>query len=357
MGQNDGMPPVRPEAEDNPFRFQGSQYDDSLLTKGPPADIPVPQNVSFQYQAPTQSEAEAARGVARAEPSGGESLIKPTSIEQGRLVPEGAGAGNQEARDQLAQALRGGRPTPTQASEPPPVAEPEPIAPAVPKSTLPDRFGTFQDRGGGLAPTEPPRNIPGGPEAFGGRDYQMPENPLVGRDQQALNQPETSNEIATRSGISEQTNISDALANESRNAANQLADKTASLTSDVETASKGIFEKASSALSEVTGSDVLSGIGSFLGVAGDILGPIMGGVGLYESIKGIAESQSEANQDPYASVRKLIAQGQTKMQGMDAEISADQFAEKIGGTRAPAFGSLAAPVFTTQGLSGMSQHF
>ena len=92
-------------------------------------------------------------------------------------------------------------------------------------------------------------------------------------------------------------------------------------------------------------------------VAGDFLGPIMGGVGLYEGIKGIAKSQAAANEDPFASVENLINQGQQKMAGLDAEISADQFASKIGASRAPAFGSLAAPVFTAQGLTGMSQHF
>ena len=274
MGQNDGLPPVRPEAEDNPFRFQGSSYDDSLLTKGPPAEIPVPQNVSFQYQAPSQAEAEAARGISRAEPSGGESLIQARPIEGGKIVPEGAtGGGSQEARDQLAKALggrgRGGGAGPDDPAVPqePPVAEPvKPLdqfyQAAEPEPVLPERFGTFQDRGGGLAPQPPPRDIPGGPEAFGGRDYQMPENPLVGRDQQPINDPGTSNEIATRSGMNEESTISDALQAESRNAVSNLTNQTAALTDEAEQAGKSLIDKATTALSEVTGSDVLGGIGS-----------------------------------------------------------------------------------------------
>ena len=44
------------------------------------------------------------------------------------------------------------------------------------------------------------------------------------------------------------------------------------------------------------------------------------------------------------------------MSGLEAQISSDQFAEKIG-ANAPRFGSLAAPVFTTQGMGGGSMHF
>ena len=340
------------ERLENPFRFQGSEYDQSLLTKGPPADFPEPPNISFRYQAPTQSEAEAARGIVRAEPQGGEALIKPTSIEQGRVIPEGAQVGSQDARDQLAAALRGGRPKPAIAAEdvapPPPPATNVPPEPAGPSIT----GGRFADTGE-LAPPPPPRTARGGP------DYQEPE-PQLSQPEPARSNPleQTAGEPAQTSNVvTEQSDISDALANESRQAADNLASKTASLTADAEDVGKGLFEKATSALGELSGSDVLGGLGSFLGVAGDFLGPIMGGIGLVEAAKGIAESQNEANQDPYASVEKLIAQGQAKMASLDADISSDQFAEKIGGTRAPAFGSLAAPVFSTQALTGMSQHF
>lgn len=334
------------ERMENPFRFQGSEYDGSLLTKGPPASLPDPPNLSFRYQAPTQSEAEAARGVARAEPSGGEALIKPTSIEQGRVMPEGAQVGSQDARDQLANALKGGRPPPAVAAEdvapPPPPAvnvPPEPQAPSI-------TGGRFNDTGEIAPPPPPPR----APQA----------EPQLSQPEPALSNPleRTAGEPSQTSNIIQQDDsISDALASESRNAASELGQQTASLTSDAEQASKGLFEKATSALGDITGSDVLGGLGSFLGIAGDFLGPIMGGVGLFEAAKGIAKSQADANNDPYASVEKLIAQGQAKMAGLDANISSDQFAEKIGGTRAPAFGSLAAPVFSTQSLTGMSQHF
>lgn len=340
------------ERMENPFRFQGSEYDSSILTKGPPAAMPEPPNMSFQYQAPTQSEAEAARGIARAEPQGGEALIKPTSIEQGRVMPEGAQVGSQDARDQLANALRGGRARPTPVAEdvappppPPPNVPPEPSGPSI-------TGGRFADSGE-IAPPPPPRNIRGGP------DYQEPQ-PQLSQPRPAEDNPlqRTAGDQAETSNIIHQdTDISDALAGESREAASNLSSQTASLTAETEDVGKSLAEKATSALGEITGSDVLGGLGSFLGVAGDFLGPIMAGVGLFEGIKGIAKEQAAENTDPYASVEKLIAQGQQKMAGLDADISADQFAEKIGGTRAPAFGSLAAPVFSAQGLTGMSQHF
>ncbi len=350
MGDRSAEPDFSPES--NPFRFQGSEYDSSVLTKGPPASVPDAPNMSFQYQAPTQSEAEAARGIARAEPQGGEALIKPTSIEQGRVLPDGANVGSQDARDQLANALKGGRPPPAQAAED--VAPPQPPAVNVPPEPAGPSVtgGRFADCGD-IAPPPPSRTIRGGP------DYEEPQ-PQLAQPRPAESNPleRTSGEQADTSNIIHQdSDISDALANESREAASNLSSQTASLTSETEDVGKSLAEKASSAIGEITGSDVLGGLGSFLGVAGDFLGPIMAGVGLFEGIKGIAKEQAAENTDPYASVEKLIAQGQQKMAGLDADISADQFAEKIGGTRAPAFGSLAAPVFSAQGLTGMSQHF
>jgi hypothetical protein len=115
-------------------------------------------------------------------------------------------------------------------------------------------------------------------------------------------------------------------------------------------------EKATSMLGDITGSDVLGGLGSLLGIGADLLGPILGGVGLFEAAKGIAEDQNDAATDPYAKVRALINQGQAKMDGLEANIASDQFAEKIG-ANAPKFGSLAAPVFSTEGMGGGSMHF
>lgn len=342
------------ERLENPFRFQGSEFDPSQLTKGPPADVPELPNVSFKYQAPTEAENNLRLQAARGEASGGEGLVVPKSIEQGRVLPEGAGGGSQEARDQLAKALggrgRGGGAGPDDPAVPQePVAGPAPefVPPPPPRDAPggPDSTGgRFADTGQ-TAPPPPPRDAPGGP------DFQPPAPRSDPLQATAGENAEYSNTIREGSDMSEQ------LARESSNAADQLASRTAGLTSDTEAVSKGLFEKASSALGEISGSDVLGGLGSFLGVAGDFLGPILGGVGLFEAAKGIAESQNNAGQDPYAQVKKLIAQGQAKMAGLDSDISADQFAEKVAGTKAPAFGSLAAPVFSTQSLTGMSQHF
>ena len=143
----------------------------------------------------------------------------------------------------------------------------------------------------------------------------------------------------------------------SKAASEALSGETESITTNITDLGESIASKASAAIGEITGSDVIGGLGGFLGLAGDFLGPAMAGFGLYEAAKGAAEAQKNANDDPYAAVQTLIAQGQTKMKGLDSEIQSDQFAEKVGGSRAPAFGSLAAPVFSTQSLTGMSQHF
>jgi hypothetical protein len=133
-----------------------------------------------------------------------------------------------------------------------------------------------------------------------------------------------------------------------------VEDNISDLTDQASKMASDLGEKATSMLGEITGSDLLGGLGSFLGLAGDILGPVMGGIGLFEAAKGIAEDQNPT--DPYAKVRGLIAQGQAKMSGLEAQISSDQFAEKIG-ANAPKFGSLAAPVFSTQQMGGGSMHF
>ena len=326
----------------NPFRLQGSDLDTSVLRKGPPADLPeIPQG-KFQFQRPTQPRAGDLDAGSAATDDAGSSLIQPASIQQGRVLPQGAGGGEQEARDKLAQALKGGK-RPAQVDDEPEADAPEPQL-AGPSRT----GGRFADTGA-EAPPAPPRNAPGGPD--GPPIQQTESDPL-----QRPTAPEPSSNVSTQVE-SEQTNISESMASDSRQAADSLSQRVEGAATDAEDVGKSLAEKAGTALSEITGSDVLGGFGSFLGIAGDFLGPVMGGIGLYEAAKGAADAENDADSDPYAAVKKIIAQGQTKMAGLDADISSDQFAEKIGGTRAPAFGSLAAPVFSTQGLTGMSQHF
>jgi len=155
--------------------------------------------------------------------------------------------------------------------------------------------------------------------------------------------------------ISSQVNDMSSQIDESINSARSaVEDNISDLTDQASKMASDLGEKATSMLGDITGSDLLGGLGSFLGLAGDILGPVMGGIGLFEAAKGIAEDQDPT--DPYAKVRALISQGQQKMTGLEAQISSDQFAEKVGANM-PKFGSLAAPVFTTQGMGGGSMHF
>lgn len=155
--------------------------------------------------------------------------------------------------------------------------------------------------------------------------------------------------------ISSQVNdMSSQIDNSINSARSAVEDNISDLTDQASKMATDLGEKATGMLGEITGSDLLGGLGSFLGLAGDILGPVMGGIGLFEAAKGIAEDQNPT--DPYAKVRALIAQGQAKMGGLEAQISSDQFAEKVG-SNMPKFGSLAAPVFSTQGIGGGSMHF
>ena len=155
--------------------------------------------------------------------------------------------------------------------------------------------------------------------------------------------------------ISSQVNDMSSQIDDSINSARSaVEDNISDLTDQASKMASDLGEKATSMLGDITGSDLLGGLGSFLGLAGDILGPVMGGIGLFEAAKGIAEDQNPT--DPYAKVRALISQGQQKMTGLEAQISSDQFAEKVGANM-PSFGSLAAPVFSTQGMGGGSMHF
>jgi len=226
--------------------------------------------------------------------------------------------------------------------------------PEVDQSELDD--GSLQDK---LFPnpqaeqTEPPE-LPEPPAQPKVPDQQF-DDPL----RQSAPEPQPANipEPNVSETETDASSIEDDMEARSKAASEALSGETESITTNISELGESLTAKASAAIGEITGSDVIGGLGGFLGLAGDFLGPVMAGYGLYEAAKGAAEAQKNANDDPYAAVQTLIAQGQTKMKGLDADIQSDQFAEKVSGTRAPAFGSLAAPVFSTQSLTGMSQHF
>ena len=147
---------------------------------------------------------------------------------------------------------------------------------------------------------------------------------------------------------------------------NPTAGGTASLSREEGTISQETDE-AVQATSDITesvagtlldaGGTVLKGIGGFLGDIMPFVGPIMAGVGLYEGFHDLNKQYGDMGNDPYAKVRGQIQAGQQKINAMSNNISADQFASKVGGGT-PAFGSLAAPTISSVSQMGQgSGHF
>jgi len=162
------------------------------------------------------------------------------------------------------------------------------------------------------------------------------------------------------------TDISKTIAAETSSAADdasKLASDAANTSSEVSSEVSQVVPEVSEETSSIAstladyGGSMLSGIGGFLGDVLPFLAPIMAGYGMYSGIKDMDKQYGSEGQDPYAKVRGELQAGQEKVGAMGAQISADQFASKVGGA-APAFGSLAAPTFSTaQQLGGATGHF
>ena len=160
------------------------------------------------------------------------------------------------------------------------------------------------------------------------------------------------------------TQVTDA-ATEATNAAATEASQAASAaaTSAADSAASGL-ETATEEATASIGEKVASMAGGFLGSLGGALGDILPVVGIglagytaYESIENMKNAYGSEGDDPYAKVRGDLAAGQAKISSMTSQISADQFSSKVGGA-APAFGSLAAPTFSTaQQMGGATGHF
>jgi hypothetical protein len=307
--------------ENNPFRFGGSRFDSSLLRRGPPAAQPEYPDVDFsgraagRVQPPTSKAA-----IDDANQAGGDGLDSLAPLRQEFMARSRArqdGTSDEFSADRIPEGAGGRAPART---APNPEAQ-EAAAQPQPQPQLQEPEPRLTE----------PEVVPEG------------SDPLTQASSEASQQASNLQSI--------QDNLTKQAAKESSGIESQVGD----LASAAEGEAKNAAEKATSMLGDITGSDVLGGLGSLLGFGADLLGPILGGVGLVESAEAIAKNQDGA--DPYAAVRKLIAQGTQKEQALDADIASDQFASKIGGTRAPAFGSLAAPVFSTQSMAGMSGHF
>ncbi len=100
-------------------------------------------------------------------------------------------------------------------------------------------------------------------------------------------------------------------------------------------------------------STAASALGTAAGVAGTALSAFGIGAGIY----GLVETIKDEDSDPYAKIRGQLAQAQTKITGFENDVSADEFASKIG-ARQPQFGSLAARpnMDTAMGGGGIALH-
>lgn len=133
--------------------------------------------------------------------------------------------------------------------------------------------------------------------------------------------------------------------------AENLASQTAEEAENVgETAVEDLAPELTSAAS------AWSSVAGFLGDAIPIIGF---GVGLYGLISGaedISQSIKDENTNPYASIMPKIKAAQNQISGLEANVSADEFASKIG-ARAPQFGSIAAaPNLDTAKQQGIALH-
>ena len=99
-----------------------------------------------------------------------------------------------------------------------------------------------------------------------------------------------------------------------------------------------------------------SKLGSFLGDAIPLVGFGLGVYGLISGSQDIDASINDGNADPYASIRPKLKAAQSQITGLETDVSADEFASKVG-ARAPQFGSIAAsPNMDTSKMQGVALH-
>ena len=100
--------------------------------------------------------------------------------------------------------------------------------------------------------------------------------------------------------------------------------------------------------------------GAVGGILGDLVPFVGAGLGIYSLVEAgehAHQADKEMGADPYASVRGKIQSAENQMKRMNATISADQFASKIGAGAVPV-GSLAIPVpDTATQMMGGGGHF
>lgn len=107
---------------------------------------------------------------------------------------------------------------------------------------------------------------------------------------------------------------------------------------------------------EITESASLaSSIGEGLLSAIPVVGGILGVAGLITGSIGIADNIKAMSEDPYAGIKGKLSQYQQKIGGLENQVSADQFQEKLGASR-PQFGSLAVPQMDTSKMTNVALH-
>ncbi len=231
------------------------------------------------------------------------------------------------------------------------------------KTTQSTRFAE-QEEGGGLPEPKVPESS---------TSVQFDDDPFQPTAGQSLRSERGTGPISQEpdSGVRQPTQLSKApeteedtgvdLSTDISKASTQAEDASSGLTSGAEEAASGVAEEAGGVVEDLAPelteaasgwSTAASALGTVAGVAGTALSAFGIGAGIY----GLVETIKDENDDPYAKIRGQLAQAQGKITGFQNDVSADEFASKIG-ARQPQFGSLAArPNMDTAMGGGVALH-
>lgn len=175
-----------------------------------------------------------------------------------------------------------------------------------------------------------------------------------------LSQTDISDDPAAGTGLKLSTEVSDDIQGDVYKAAEQAGKDADGLTSGAEEAATGAEEEAGGLVEDLAPeiSAASSAWSSVAGVLGDAI-PVVGfGLGLYSAISSgmdLSKTIKDEDSDPYAGIRGQLAAAQGKITGLETDVSADEFASKIG-ARAPSYGSLAASPQMTSQMGGIALH-
>ena len=132
------------------------------------------------------------------------------------------------------------------------------------------------------------------------------------------------------------------------------------LTSDADAAAAAARRTAITAGADAEssfGTEALGLASKTIGALADVLGPAAAIYGIIEAGHGLYEDAKLQSDNAFKQANTVIAQATQQQNNLASDISADQFASKVGASR-PSFGSLAAPSMdTSQMAGGGSQQF